>query len=72
MAELGRAPALGQLALKLTAPGVPDIYQGDELRYRALVDPDNRRPVDWRWRQAMLRRLMGGAPPDARDAQAVR
>ena len=49
--------------LKLTAPGIPDIYQGDELRYRALVDPDNRRAVDWGLRQALLRRLMGGSPP---------
>jgi (1->4)-alpha-D-glucan 1-alpha-D-glucosylmutase len=57
--------ALGQIALKLTAPGIADIYQGDELPFRALVDPDNRRPVDWRWRQAMLSRLMGGSPPDA-------
>ena len=62
---LGWRIALGQLALKLTAPGVPDIYQGDELPFRALVDPDNRRPVDWDWRQAMLRRLMGGSRPDA-------
>jgi (1->4)-alpha-D-glucan 1-alpha-D-glucosylmutase len=62
VAELGERAALGQLVLKLTAPGVPDIYQGDELPYRALVDPDNRRPVDWDWRQAMLRRLMGGTP----------
>ena len=46
-------------------PGVPDIYQGDELPFRALVDPDNRRPVDWDWQQAMLRRLMGGSPPAA-------
>jgi len=63
LAQEGERAALGQLVLKLTAPGVPDIYQGDELRYRALVDPDNRRPVDWSLRQAMLRRLMGGAPP---------
>jgi (1->4)-alpha-D-glucan 1-alpha-D-glucosylmutase len=62
--ELGWRASLRQVALKLTVPGVPDIYQGDELPYRALVDPDNRRPVDWDWRQAMLRRLMGGAPPD--------
>jgi len=61
----GDRAALGQLVLKLTVPGVPDIYQGDELPYRALVDPDNRRPVDWTWRQAMLRRLMGGSPPDS-------
>ncbi len=65
LAHAGDRAALGQLALKLTAPGVPDIYQGDELPFRALVDPDNRRPVDWRWRQSMLSRLMGGAPPDA-------
>ena len=64
VAAVGERAALGQLVLKLTAPGVPDIYQGDELAYRALVDPDNRRPVDLGWRQAMLRRLMGGSPPD--------
>ena len=60
----GERIALGTLALKLTAPGVPDIYQGDELPFRALVDPDNRRPVDWRWHRAMLSRLAGGAPPE--------
>ena len=57
----GERAALGALALKLTAPGIPDIYQGDELPYRALVDPDNRRPVDWSYRDEMLRRLMGGS-----------
>jgi len=62
VAPLGERAALGQLVLKLTAPGVPDIYQGDELAYRALVDPDNRRPVDFDWHQAQLRRLMGGSP----------
>jgi (1->4)-alpha-D-glucan 1-alpha-D-glucosylmutase len=65
VAAAGDRAALGQLVLKLTTPGVPDIYQGDELPYRALVDPDNRRPVDWAWHQAMLRRLMGGSPPIA-------
>ncbi len=67
VAEVARAGdriALGMLALKLTSPGVPDIYQGDELPFHALVDPDNRRPVDWDWRQAMLARLDGGSPPD--------
>ncbi len=63
LAALGDRAALGQLTLKLTAPGVPDTYQGDELPFRALVDPDNRRPVDWDLRQAMLRRLMGGSRP---------
>ena len=64
LAPLGERIALAMLALKLTAPGVPDIYQGDELEFRALVDPDNRRPVDWEWRQAMLARLQGGSRPD--------
>ena len=64
-AAAGERAALGQLALKLTCPGVPDFYQGDEIGFRALVDPDNRRPVDWRWRQSMLARLMGGSPPDS-------
>jgi (1->4)-alpha-D-glucan 1-alpha-D-glucosylmutase len=54
---------LGQLALKLTAPGVPDTYQGDELEFRALVDPDNRRPVDWQLRQERLSYLLGGGLP---------
>jgi (1->4)-alpha-D-glucan 1-alpha-D-glucosylmutase len=65
VAAVGERAALAQLVLKLTVPGIPDIYQGDELPFRALVDPDNRRPVDWDWHQAMLRRLMGGSPPDA-------
>ncbi len=64
VASAGDRFALAQVALKLTVPGVPDIYQGDELRYRALVDPDNRQPVDWGWRRAMLDRLLGGSPPD--------
>jgi (1->4)-alpha-D-glucan 1-alpha-D-glucosylmutase len=57
VAAAGARAALGQLVLKLTAPGVPDIYQGDELAFRALVDPDNRRPVDWARRQQSLARL---------------
>jgi (1->4)-alpha-D-glucan 1-alpha-D-glucosylmutase len=64
VALLGERIGLAQVVLKLTAPGVPDIYQGDELPFHALVDPDNRRPVDWQWYQAMLDRLMGGSPPD--------
>jgi (1->4)-alpha-D-glucan 1-alpha-D-glucosylmutase len=64
VARLGNRIALGMLALKLTSPGVPDLYQGDELPLRALVDPDNRRPVDWDWQEAMMRRLKGGSPPD--------
>ncbi|HEY3922181.1 MAG TPA: malto-oligosyltrehalose synthase [Gaiellaceae bacterium] len=47
VAELGERSALAQLTLRFTSPGVPDIYQGDEHPFFALVDPDNRRPVDW-------------------------
>ena len=65
LARRGDRIALGTLTLKLTAPGVPDIYQGDELPLRALVDPDNRRPVDWDWNAAVMRKLQGGAPPGA-------
>jgi (1->4)-alpha-D-glucan 1-alpha-D-glucosylmutase len=55
--------ALGQLLLKLTVPGVPDVYGGDELWFLALVDPDNRRPVDWGARREALDALRGGAGP---------
>jgi (1->4)-alpha-D-glucan 1-alpha-D-glucosylmutase len=63
--RVGGRIAHGMLVLKLTAPGIPDIYQGDELPYRALVDPDNRRGVDWGERQSQLARLMGGGRPNA-------
>ena len=60
----GDCVALRTVALKLTVPGVPDIYQGDEMPLFALVDPDNRRPVDWQWNETMLGRLAGGAQPE--------
>jgi (1->4)-alpha-D-glucan 1-alpha-D-glucosylmutase len=60
--KLGRRLALAQLLLKLTAPGVPDVYRGDELEDLSLVDPDNRRTVDWQMRQEALRALQGGGP----------
>jgi len=67
VARAGERIALGQLTLKLTTPGVPDFYQGDELELLALVDPDNRRPVDWSLRQARLAHLLGGGRPGAGD-----
>ncbi len=67
-AEGGRA-ALGQTLLKLTTPGVPDVYQGDELWMLALVDPDNRRPVDWPARRDALRAAQAGAPPTRATAK---
>jgi (1->4)-alpha-D-glucan 1-alpha-D-glucosylmutase len=51
--------ALAQVTLKLTVPGVPDIYQGCELWDFSLVDPDNRRPVDWETRRALLAETEG-------------
>ncbi|MDP1850403.1 MAG: malto-oligosyltrehalose synthase [Solirubrobacteraceae bacterium] len=63
VAAVGERSALGQLLLKLTVPGVPDVYQGDELIDLSLVDPDNRRPVDWDARRAALDALRGGAEP---------
>lgn len=53
----GALTSLAQLLLKLTAPGVPDIYQGNEVWDFSLVDPDNRRPVDFATRRAALRRI---------------
>jgi (1->4)-alpha-D-glucan 1-alpha-D-glucosylmutase len=50
----GERVSLAQTLLKLTVPGLPDIYQGDELPSLNLVDPDNRRPVDWAARRAAL------------------
>ncbi len=49
--------SLGQTLLKLTTPGLPDFYQGTELWDLSLVDPDNRRPVDFERRGAMLKTL---------------
>jgi len=51
----GEHASLGALLLRLTVPGLPDIYQGDAFWSLNLVDPDNRRPVDWTRRTAALR-----------------
>ena len=56
VAELGIYNSLAQLLIKITAPGVPDFYQGTELWDLNLVDPDNRRPVDYDARRARARR----------------
>jgi (1->4)-alpha-D-glucan 1-alpha-D-glucosylmutase len=63
LAPLARVNTLGQRLLQLTAPGVPDTYQGCELVDLSLVDPDNRRPVDYGTRRALLDRLDAGAAP---------
>jgi len=56
----GRINSLAQTLLKFTAPGVPDTYQGSELWDLSLVDPDNRRPVDYELRKEMLAELQRG------------
>lgn len=63
IADVGARAAFGQTLLKLTCPGVPDVYQGDETQFLALVDPDNRRPVDWAARAGALTALRGGDAP---------
>src|SRR5439155_19942546 len=50
----GAVNSLAQILLKLTVPGVPDFYQGTEFWDFSLVDPDNRRPVDWALRRRLL------------------
>jgi (1->4)-alpha-D-glucan 1-alpha-D-glucosylmutase len=57
IARLGAVNSLAQILLKLTSPGVPDIYQGNEIWDYSLVDPDNRRPVDYKRRRGMLESL---------------
>ncbi|MEA2722215.1 MAG: (1-_4)-alpha-D-glucan 1-alpha-D-glucosylmutase, partial [Candidatus Eremiobacteraeota bacterium] len=77
LAATGMTNGLAQAVLKATAPGVPDTYQGTELWDLSLVDPDNRRPVDFAARAAALRALddavAGGIPRDeiARDLLAA-
>jgi (1->4)-alpha-D-glucan 1-alpha-D-glucosylmutase len=59
IALLGVHNSLVQIVLKLTSPGVPDFYQGSELWDLSLVDPDNRRPVDYSVRRRLLERIKG-------------
>jgi (1->4)-alpha-D-glucan 1-alpha-D-glucosylmutase len=60
----GRVSSLAQTLLKLTAPGVPDFYQGTEIWDLSLVDPDNRRPVDYGLRRRLLAELKRGMTPE--------
>ncbi|MEJ2695148.1 MAG: malto-oligosyltrehalose synthase [Candidatus Sulfobium sp.] len=57
ISHFGMFNSLSQTLLKITCPGVPDFYQGTEIWDLSLVDPDNRRPVDYGMRAEMLRRL---------------
>jgi (1->4)-alpha-D-glucan 1-alpha-D-glucosylmutase len=64
--RLGMLNSLSQTLLRLTAPGVPDTYQGTEVWDLSLVDPDNRRPVDYERRWKMLEGLRSGGAGSAR------
>jgi (1->4)-alpha-D-glucan 1-alpha-D-glucosylmutase len=55
--DAGRVNSLAQTLLKHTSPGVPDLYQGAEVWDLSLVDPDNRRPVDYRLRAKLLHEI---------------
>jgi (1->4)-alpha-D-glucan 1-alpha-D-glucosylmutase len=62
LVALGRMNSLAQTALLLTCPGVPDVYQGSELWDLSVVDPDNRRPIDFDKRRQMLSEIQGDEP----------
>ena len=64
----GATNALAQVLLRLCVPGVPDTYQGSELWNQSLVDPDNRRPVDYELRRRLLAELSGKRSDPARLA----
>jgi (1->4)-alpha-D-glucan 1-alpha-D-glucosylmutase len=64
ISHFGMLNSLSQTALKLCAPGVPDIYQGNEIWTFNLVDPDNRRPFDYEHRQRLLQSLRQQANGD--------
>jgi (1->4)-alpha-D-glucan 1-alpha-D-glucosylmutase len=66
----GRVVSLAQTLIKLTAPGIPDVYQGTELWALSLVDPDNRRPVDFGLRRRLLEEIGAGMTPEQALARA--
>ena len=70
--DAGWSNALGQKLVQLAMPGVPDLYQGSELWDLSLVDPDNRRPVDFGRRRDLLARIDGGWLPELDDSGAAK
>src|SRR5262249_23624725 len=71
ISRIGMFNIISQTLVKLTAPGVPDIYQGNDLWDFSLVDPDNRRPVDYQVRPRYLQELVAGDRTSA-EGRAVR
>ncbi|HEY4626669.1 MAG TPA: malto-oligosyltrehalose synthase, partial [Blastococcus sp.] len=72
IAPFGRSNSLSQKLLQLTMPGVPDVYQGTELWDYSLVDPDNRRPVDYALRRKLLASLDAGEVPGVDETGAAK
>jgi len=72
IAAFGWSNSLSQKLLQLTMPGIPDVYQGTELWDFSLVDPDNRRPVDYGLRRSILSALDGGKVPGVDDTGAAK
>ncbi|MEO5726177.1 MAG: malto-oligosyltrehalose synthase, partial [Byssovorax sp.] len=70
IAAHGAANGLAQTVLRIASPGVPDTYQGSEVWNLSLVDPDNRRPVDYTALRALLQRLEGASLEGLRDTFA--
>ncbi|GAB3214319.1 malto-oligosyltrehalose synthase [Marinactinospora endophytica] len=68
----GYSNGLGQKLLQLLGPGVPDVYQGSELWDLSLVDPDNRRPVDYALREELLAKLEDGWLPEVDHSGAAK
>jgi (1->4)-alpha-D-glucan 1-alpha-D-glucosylmutase len=68
----GWVNSLGQKLVQLTMPGVPDLYQGSELWDLSLVDPDNRRPVDFAHRRELLARIDAGWLPPIDNSGAAK
>jgi len=69
LAELGIYNSLAQQVIKITAPGVPDFYQGTELWDLSLVDPDNRRPVDYLRRREALASVSAASASDVLESR---
>ena len=72
IATAGWSNSLSAKLIQLTAPGVPDVYQGSELWETSLVDPDNRREIDFDERQLLLAAIDAGAHPPIDESGAAK
>src|SRR5436309_6903003 len=71
IADSGALNSLAQTLIKIAAPGVPDFYQGTELWDLSLVDPDNRRPVNYEERRRLLEEVTARRGDDAALARRL-